>query len=101
MRYKLEFNEQALKEWGKLNSTIKEQFKKKLKQILENPKIPKNRLRGYENIYKIKLRQSGFRLAYKVIDNRLVVYVVAVGKRDKNKIYNLLRQRSTKDFGSR
>jgi mRNA interferase RelE/StbE len=93
MSYKLEFDPLALKEWDKLGSTIKEQFKKKLAKLLENPKIPKNKLIGYNDIYKIKLKQSGFRLVYKVIDDRLIIYVVAVGKRDKNKIYNLLQKR--------
>jgi mRNA interferase RelE/StbE len=93
MSYKLEFDPLALKEWDKLGSTIKEQFKKKLAKLLENPKIPKNKLIGYNDIYKIKLKQSGFRLAYKVIDDRLIIYIVAVGKRDKNKIYNLLQKR--------
>lgn len=97
MSYKLEFDPLALKEWDKLGSTIKEQFKKKLAKLLENPKIPKNKLIGYNDIYKIKLRQSGFRLAYKVIDDKLIVYVVAVGKRDKNKIYNLLQKRYFKN----
>ncbi|WP_231563878.1 type II toxin-antitoxin system RelE family toxin [Sulfurospirillum cavolei] len=37
MSYELEFHPQALKEWKNLGETIKEQFKKKLKERLENP----------------------------------------------------------------
>ena len=40
---------------------------------LENPKVPKNKLSGFENIYKIKLRNSGFRLAYEVKDDKIIV----------------------------
>ena len=43
------------KEWDKLNSTIKEQFKKKLEKRLEEPIIPSDKLSGYENVYKIKI----------------------------------------------
>ena len=82
MSYSLEFLPKALKEWDSLNSTIKEQFKKKLQKVLENPKIPNNKLSNLDNVYKIKLRSSGFRLAYQVKDEEIVVLVVKVGKRD-------------------
>ena len=86
MTYNLEFKPQALKEWSKLGSTIKEQFKKKLEERLENPKVEKDKLSGYENIYKIKLRTAGYRLAYQVKDEEIVVLVLSVGKRGKDKI---------------
>ncbi len=88
MSYELKFKPQALKEWKKLNSTLKDQFKKKLAQRLENPKVPKDKLSGFENIYKIKLRSAGYRLAYEVIDDEVVVLVLTIGKREKNKVYN-------------
>ena len=40
--------------------------------------------------YKIKLRTAGYRLAYEVIDEEIVVYVLAIGKRDKDAIYKKL-----------
>ena len=40
-----------------------------------------------KDCYKIKLRSSGFRLVYKVIDNVLIVEVIAVGKRENNAVY--------------
>jgi mRNA interferase RelE/StbE len=93
MSYSLEFKSQALKEWKKLNSTIKEQFKKKLKERLETPRVEKDKLSGYENIYKIKLRGVGYRLAYEVKDEEIVVLVLTVGKREKNKVYDNLEKR--------
>ncbi len=39
MTYSLEFIPVAKKEWDKLDSTIKEQFKKKLKERLKTPCI--------------------------------------------------------------
>ncbi|MDD2449917.1 MAG: type II toxin-antitoxin system RelE/ParE family toxin [Sulfurimonas sp.] len=83
MTYNLDFKPKALKEWSKLDSSIKEQFKKKLKNILENPKIPSNKLSGLDNVYKIKLRNSGFRLTYEVNEDEIIVLVLKVGKRDK------------------
>jgi mRNA interferase RelE/StbE len=44
--------------------------------------------------YKIKLRSAGFRLVYQVVDERLVVMVIAVGKRENDLVYRLARKRS-------
>jgi len=81
----------ALKNWNKLDIAIKKQFYKKLQERLKNPKVKKDKLSGYENIYKIKLRSPGFRLAYEVKDKEIIILVLSVGKRENNKIYNDLR----------
>lgn len=93
MTYKLEFLEEALKEWNKLNSTVQQQFKKKLLSVVENPKIPKNKLSGHPSRYKIKLRSIGYRLVYEVIDDEIVVLIIAVGKRENNAVYDKADQR--------
>ncbi|MCK4510006.1 MAG: type II toxin-antitoxin system RelE/ParE family toxin, partial [Desulfuromonadales bacterium] len=48
---------------------------------------------GFENHYKIKLRASGYRLVYEIIESEIVVLVIAVGKRDKNLIYQKAARR--------
>lgn len=93
MIYKLEFHPKALKEWNKLNNTIQQQFKKKLKERVKSPKVAKDKLKGYQEVYKIKLRSSGYRLAYQVIDNKLVIHIIVIGKRENNEIYQSLNQR--------
>ena len=93
MTYKLKFTDISNKEYKKLNSTIQEQFKKKLKERLENPRVQKDKLSGYSNIYKIKLRSSGFRLAYEVKDEQILVLVLTVAKRENNKVYENLKDR--------
>lgn len=93
MSYSLDFHPKALKEWKNLNYSIKVQFHKKLKERLENPRVQKDKLSGYENFYKIKLRNVGYRLAYEVKDEKIVIYVVSVGKRENNKIYDNLTNR--------
>ncbi len=71
MSYELEFKKTALKEWKKLGSTVQQQFKKKLSEILENPHIQSAKLSGANELYKIKLRQAGYRLVYEVNDSSL------------------------------
>jgi mRNA interferase RelE/StbE len=87
MSYELEFVEKSFKEWSKLGSTIKAQFKKKLIERLETPRVENARLSGMMDCYKIKLRQTGYRLVYQVQDKRVVVLVLAVGKRERNSVY--------------
>lgn len=84
----------ALKEWRKLAPPIQQQFKKKLAEHLQAPHVATAKLKGYNNIYKIKLRTAGYRLAYEVIDDEVVVYVLARGKREKDAIYKKLQSRS-------
>ncbi|MBI4807202.1 MAG: type II toxin-antitoxin system RelE/ParE family toxin [Desulfovibrio sp.] len=93
MSYKLRFHELALKEWRKLDATLREQFKKKLAERLDNPHILSSALAGMPNCYKIKLRKVGYRLVYRVDDDILYVTVVAVGKRDKLRVYSQARER--------
>lgn len=93
MIYNLDFKPKALREWKKLNPTIQLQFKKKLSERLTNPKVPKDKLSGYENIYKIKLKSIGYRLAYEVKDDEIVVLVLSVGKREKAEVYDNLESR--------
>ena len=87
MTYKLDFKKSAYKEWNKLGATLREQFKKKLLERLDNPHVPASKLSGADNLYKIKLRQSGYRLVYKVEDNVIIVTVLAVGKRERSDVY--------------
>ncbi|WP_336941444.1 type II toxin-antitoxin system RelE/ParE family toxin, partial [Vibrio cholerae] len=90
---KLEFKKSALKEWKKLAVPLQQQFKKKLIERLENPHVPSAKLSGAENIYKIKLRQSGYRLVYQVENDIIVVTVLAVGKRERSEVYTKALQR--------
>jgi mRNA interferase RelE/StbE len=94
MTYRLKFLPAAKKEWDKLAAPLKKQFKNKLAERLENPHVSSAKLKGYDSIYKIKLRTAGYRSAYEVIDDEVVVYVLATGKRDKDAIYEKLASRT-------
>ena len=87
MSYELVFDPRALKEWKKLGVTIREQFKKKLAEVLEHPRVEAAKLRELTDCYKIKLRSSGYRLIYQVQEEKIIVFVVAIGKREKSAAY--------------
>lgn len=95
MSYKLVFHPKALKEWQKLDKVIKKQFKKKLSERLKSPKVAKDKLQGHHQVYKIKLKDAGYRLAYQVRDNEMTIFVIVIGKRENKQVYRLLENRKT------
>lgn len=93
MSYELRFHKAALDEWKKLDRSLREQFKARLAERLENPRIPSAALSGMPNCYKIKLQRAGYRLVYRVDDDVVYVTVIAIGKRDKSAVYGKARKR--------
>ena len=93
MIYELRFHPDALAEWRKLDATVSGQFKKKLAERLQSPRVSASRMAGQKNRYKIKLRSVGYRLVYEVRDATLMVIVVAVGKRERNVVYRVAAKR--------
>jgi len=93
--YRLRFHKLALVEWHRLDGSIREPLKKKLAERLENPRVASASLSGMPNCYKIKPRSAGYRLIYRVDDDVVFVTVIAVGKRDKQKVYETAQTRLT------
>ncbi|MDO9205391.1 type II toxin-antitoxin system RelE/ParE family toxin [Methylotenera sp.] len=93
MTYKLRFHELAFAEWKKLDNSVREPFKKKLIERLEAPHVSAAGLSGMQDCYKIKLLRVGYRLVYRVEDDIVFVTVIAVGKRDKLKVYDTAKSR--------
>lgn len=93
MSYKLVFKKQALKEFEKLPRDIANQFQAKLKERLQNPRIASAQLRQLPDCYKIKLRNAGYRLVYQVIEDEVVVCVIAVGRRERSLVYAKAKSR--------
>ena len=93
MTYELEFSVKAEKEWKKLDPDTRNQYLKKLKERLENPKIPASRLHHMPDCYKIKLRTRGYRLVYRVRDEIVTVIVIAIRKREGGEVYDSAEDR--------
>ena len=93
-KYKLKFVPDALAEWGGLDGSVKEPWRKLLKKRLDEPRVPGAELRGeLKDCYKIKLRKQGYRLVYEIQDDALVVLVLAVDKREGAAVYSAAIQR--------
>lgn len=85
--YRLIFDHRAAKSWNKLGSNIRNQFEKKLRERLRDPEVASARLREFPNCYRIKLAAAGYRLIYQVQNDRLIVFIVSVGKREGEEAY--------------
>ncbi|MGF6098704.1 type II toxin-antitoxin system RelE family toxin [Pseudomonas sp. 18175] len=87
VEYEVEWDPKALKELRKLDGTIRLQFLKKLQERQAGPRVPSDALHGMKDCYKIKLRGAGYRLVYRVEDERIVILVLAIGKRERSSVY--------------
>ncbi|PAK75088.1 type II toxin-antitoxin system RelE/ParE family toxin [Acetobacter fabarum] len=86
--YKVEFDDEALDEWDALDGSIRKQFLKKLQKLKHIPYSPGNALTGgLAGYYKIKLRDVGYRLVYSIEEDRIVIFVLAVGRREDSEVY--------------
>ena len=93
MNYKLRFHKLALAEWMSLDNSMREPLKKKLGERLAAPRVPSAALSGMPDCYRIKLLRVGYRLVYRVDDDVVYVTVIAIGRRDKSKVYDTAKTR--------
>ena len=95
-KMRLLFHAEALKEFKRADSAIQAVFKKKLGKLLSGEELPSpaHALHGFpRGFYKIKLRKAGFRLVYQFDGKDLVILVIAVGRRDRDIVYEVARAR--------
>ena len=89
--YNFEFHPEAKEELKKLNNSIQILFTKKLKQILNAPEIGiklgnKNNLK-LAGLKKVYFNNKKHRIVYQTIEDKVIVYIIAVGKREEMNVY--------------
>ena len=94
--YRLVFLSDAKKEWDKLGGNVREQFRKKLIERLDHPRVPSARLKDLPDCYKIKLRPAGYGLIYGGDDDRVTVVVIAGGQRNRNLVNSAATRRAVR-----
>ncbi len=98
MAYKIEFIPEALKDFDKLDKSLKIQAKKKIDKLSENPYIgePLSNKAGRDltGFYKLYFYKKKHRIVYRIIEDKIeVVQIWGIGKRDKSEIYNTVFKR--------
>ena len=95
--YDFKFHPEAKIELKKLNKSVQILFTKKLKQILKNPEIGlklgnKNDL-NLTGLKKVYFNNKKYRIVYKVIEEKVIIYIVAIGKRENMEVYKRASKR--------
>jgi mRNA interferase RelE/StbE len=98
--YDFDFHPDAKEELAKLNRSIQLLFSKKLKQILKNPQIGlalgnKNNL-NLAGFYKVYFNSKKHRIVYEIEEEKVVIYIIAIGKREGMEVYQKASQRRSK-----
>jgi len=99
--YDFKFYEEAEKDLSKLNKSIQNLFVKKLAQIIKNPEIGKDL--GHKNnlnlagLKKVYFDNKRYRIVYEIKEEEIIIYIIAIGKRDNMKVYKDASQRYDKN----
>jgi len=96
--YNFKFHPNAKKELQKLNNAVQILFTKKLKQIINSPEIGldlgnKNNLNlsGFKKVY---FNNKKHRIVYEIIENEILIHIIAIGKRDDMEVYKKASNRT-------
>lgn len=97
MEYEIKFHPEALKEFCALDGSIKVLVKKQLEKLKKSPFFGEELgnkngydLTGYRKMYACKKQ---IRIVYSVIENVLLVNIVAIGKREDMAVYETASSR--------
>jgi len=95
--YNFKFHPEAKEELKKLNNSIQILFTKKLKQILNAPEIGiklgnKNNL-NLTGLKKVYFNNKKHRIVYEIIEDKVIIYIIAVGKREDMEVYKKANSR--------
>ncbi len=89
--YSIEFHEDVDKDFKELGYRVTALVFKKLKRVAQNPIIgdelgnkANNDLAGFRKVY---VDNKRVRVVYTIIENKIKVFVIAVGRRDGMEVY--------------
>jgi len=95
--YEIKYHPLVEADLKQLNNSIRLEVFKKLKKIQQTPEIGKSL--GNKNnmnltgLFKVYVAKKQVRIVYEIIDNILVVKVIAIGKRESMEVYKQAQER--------
>jgi len=99
--YDYKFHPKAQKELTKLNRSVQILFTKMLKKILKSPELGldlghKNSL-DLSDLKKMYFDHKRYRVVYQILEDEVVIHLIAIGKRDKMDVYKKASERTGKE----
>ncbi len=95
--YDIQFHPLVADDLKKLNNSVRIEVFKKLKKIQESPELGvllgnKNNM-NLSGLRKVYVSKKRVRIVYEIVDDVLVVKVIAVGKREDMQVYKEVKKR--------
>ncbi len=97
MIYRVDFHEDIDKDFKELGHRVTELVYKKLKKLAQNPNIgdalgnkANLNLSGLKKVY---VDNKKIRIVYRIVEKKIEIFVVAVGKRDDMEVYKTAMSR--------
>lgn len=95
--YSIQYHDDVQNDFKDLGHNTTILVLKKINKLAENPKIgnelgnkANNKLAGFRKVY---VDNKRVRIVYKIIDNKIEIFIIAVGKRDDMEVYKKASQR--------
>lgn len=95
--YEIKYHPLVESDLKQLNNSVRLEVFKKLKKIQQTPEIGKplgnkNNM-NLTGLFKVYVAKKQVRIVYEIIDNILVVKVIAIGKRESMEVYKQAEER--------
>ncbi|MGH8005840.1 MAG: type II toxin-antitoxin system RelE family toxin [Candidatus Binatia bacterium] len=97
MAYSIEFLPEAAREFEALDGALKKLIAKQFEKLAERPELGESLgkklgidLTGYRKLY---FGKKGYRIIYEIQQQRLIVLIIGIGKRERAEIYKDVARR--------
>ena len=97
MVYRIEFLPEAAQEFEALDGSLKKLAARQIEKLQERPELGESLgnkmgidLTGYRKVY---FGKKGYRIVYEIQQQRLVVLIIGVGKRERAEVYREVARR--------
>ena len=101
MIYKIVFHPEAQDDYLGLDSGVQQRVAKQLKKIANSPELGQKlgNIQGVDLVgcRKMYAEKKQIRIVYEIINNELLVHIIAIGKRDDKQVYKSASRRKQQE----
>jgi mRNA interferase RelE/StbE len=98
MAFKIEFHPEAVKDFDRLDASVRKEVSKKIDALSEKPFLgkPLGNKMGLDltGFFKLYVSKKKIRIVYRLLKDYLeVIEMIGIGKREKEEVYKLIFRR--------